>query len=194
MLRRFILFNCLCFLIVAFYLLAWDSEKTNSQSANRAVVIDPNKSSISNSKVYSEAFWLKYNGEDLKKFTLAQPLPKIWLEPTETKKFGNQNEGKIEVSRNTQKILYQHWIKALEFRYITEVEKISKDVNYQDKTTSLLNSTIKTEELLLQTSIDEENKSRRFTSDEASQILIIIRDRADQIIEEIKEIDKRKNT
>lgn len=188
---RFKLFFCILFLsLIATYFLSRFTMKTNSQSSNRAIVVDESKFNNRGSKVYGSIFPLKYNGENLREFTLSQPLPKIWIIAIENQNTDFKKVESFEITTDTQKILYQHWVKSLEYSYTTEIEEFSKNTNYQNEDIDLFNSTIKTENLLIETSINKENNSRNFTSDEASQIIMIIRDKADQIIKEVKNIRK----
>lgn len=190
---RFALIICgLFLLLISVYFIPRFSVETGSQASNTAVVIDESKVSIFGSKVYGSIIPLKYNGEYLREFTLSQPLPEIWLVTAENENPNFPNGRKIEISPNAQKILYRHWIKALEFRYITEVEKFSKNIDYEKEDVKILNSTIKTENLLLETPIENKNESRNFSAYEANQIVILIRDKADEVIKEIKQIRQEK--
>ncbi len=129
----------------------------------------------------------------MKRFTLSQPLPQIWITFSENEDTPEMNKTKIEVSEDARKILYEHWKKSLEFRYITEIEGVSKDDDYRNKAAALLNSTITTENLLLKTPIDTGKVSRNFSANEASQLVIVIRDKADEVISEIKYIQNQKS-
>lgn len=191
---RFALVICGLFLLmISIYFIPWFSIKTDSQASNlqpgnTTLVMDESKINVFGSKVYGSVFPLNYNGENLREFTLSQPLPKIWLVTAENENPNSPTERKIEISEDAQEILHRHWIKALKFRYVREVEEFSKDINYQKEDIEISNSTIRTENLLLELPIDNENESRNFSAYEANQVIILIRDKADELINEIKQL------
>lgn len=142
------------------------------------------------SKLYGVAYPLNYdgeNGEELKQFMLSQPLPYIYLLSPDS---DGSKQQQIEISKKAQDILYQHWLKSLEYGYLFDFDNNSKKTDRLSKSSSLLQSTFNTKEELLKTPIVD-NDTRTISLEEAEQMVIIVRDSVGAIVDQIKELKSK---
>ena len=181
LLKIFLLVVISIFTYVAFL----PSGETLSQINKEIIVSDKNEQTTLKSEVRGMISPINYNGQELKEFALSQPLPKIWLILKENK---SADAVEVEISEDAGKILYQHWLKALRYRYLTEIEENLRDFDGQKEDSILLQSTHDTKKLLYNTPIEPTGNTGNFSSDEASQLMIFIRDASDEVIQEIKKI------
>jgi hypothetical protein len=173
-------------LLIVGYFVHSTLKPINSQSINTAVVEKHDKTNFA-TRVYGSISPIFYNGEDLKQFTLSQPLPDIFLIAKAKNSINNDDELRINLSDKAKSTLNDHWVKTLNHRYLTEIEKISNDVNYQKEDIILVQSTIDTEQKLINMQISSESISRNLSAEEAKQLVILIRNMSGEVIEKIKE-------
>lgn len=180
---------CLLVAISIFaYIVFLPSNETVSQTNKGVIATDRNEQTTPKSKLRGTISPIVYNGQDLKEFALSQPLPKIWLLLKESER---ADTVEVELSEGARKILNQHWLKALRYRYLTEVEENPQDFDGQKEDGILLQSAHDTKKLLYDTPISPAGNSRNFSSDEASQLMIFIRDASGEVIQEIKKRKKQ---
>ena len=184
---RIKLYISLLLFITVVFTVFWFSDKILSQTDNKTAVREERKETTPDVKVSGTISPLRYNGEDLKQFALSQPLPDIFLLQKENTN-ADSEEVKIFLPEEAKQILYRHWVRALEFRYTTEIEEASKDMEYQKKTVALVQSTQDTKAALMSLSFNFGNKTRSFSADEGSQLVIFIANTSDEVINEIRKI------
>ena len=134
---------------------------------------------------------LQYNGEDLKQFTLSQPLPNIWLISPDNEDINGGGSKKINLSEEAKNILYKHWLNSLKHHYITEIEEALKDTSYQKEDALLVQSTHDTKKQLLNTLLEPNVNSRNFSDDEVRQLVMFLRDKSYDLIKEVKKIKEQ---
>lgn len=161
------------------------SEGTHSQDkvGSKTVSVTTEEHTQSESyKLYGQIYPIVYKGGDLRQFTLSQPLPEIWFFMPESE--NSSDLVRVNLSEKARQILYKHWLKQLELRYLVKIEEIhdSETMNL----TVLTQSTIDSKKELLKTSISDQSP-RNISSGEASQLMIIVRDSADEVITQIQE-------
>lgn len=159
------------------------SSVIKSQSNKDVGFSDPTSTSPQDSKFYSSNLPFHYNGENVEEFILLQPLPNIWIVLPDS----NSSDTKINLSERATEVLYKHWMVSLEYEYLREFVGVSKDISYQKEDTILLQSFIDTKESLTKIPISSKTESRNFSTEEAYELLGIIRDNSAKLVGEIKQ-------
>ena len=165
----------------------WSSTQINSQSSNTVIVREINNEIELGSKINGSIMPLNYNGENLKQFILSQPLPELSLTLNQKDSNDKDFEFKVNLSEESKSVLYNHWLKTLNHHYMTEFNELSTNINYQKEDVILVQSTIDTEKVLLNTPITSDFKSRNFSPEEAKQLVILIRDKSRELIQKVRE-------
>ena len=166
--------------------------EANSQSSNSVVVESKGGKLPKTGKVNGSIFPIKYNGEDLREFTLSQPLPAISLVLTDSADVNSANVKTLELSEKAVEILHRNWLVRLNYLYIKEINEFSKDIDYQKEDVKILQSVHDTSNELLNTPINSDKDARNFSKDGTHKLLIYLRDASYTVIDEIKKIKNQK--
>ena len=179
-----IVFCCILPISILGFIAYNSSTVTMSQSNKEAGFSESTLNSPQNSKIYSLNSSVNYNGENVEEFILSQTLPNIWIVLPDS----NTNDTKINISEKAAEVLHKHWLIRLKHEYLRVFIGVSKGINYQKENTILLQSFIDTKDSLTKMPITIEAESRNFSSEEAYQLLGIIRDSSEKLVGEIKKV------
>ncbi len=173
-----------CFLVLIFGLIFGGACSTQEvkTSFNTAIVVDPNSQIPQKYKIKGSVSPINYNGEDLKQFMLSQPLPEIWLAP-----INNEADRTKPVSEESKKILYPYWLASLQYQYFTKVVDSSKEIDYEKLDVTRHQSYDDARRKLLDTPTGFNEESRKFSTEEVTQLLGFVRDSSYQLSKNVKE-------